>query len=78
MRQPGCGCMVIVLIVALTVAVPGIPLFLLSIVGAVQTIFPPKYPPVAPPPFTPPFGGNGYSDPGSDGDDPDDQGGTSQ
>ncbi|MBQ8288483.1 MAG: hypothetical protein IJX76_06910 [Clostridia bacterium] len=78
MRQPGCGCVTVILLIAFTVAVPGIPLFLLSIMGAVQTIFPPKLPPITPPPFTPPYGGNGYSDPHSDDDDPDDQGGTSE
>lgn len=61
MRQPGCGCITLLSLILFTVAVPGIPVLLLALTGALQTIFPPKYPPIPPSPFAP-SAGAGSSD----------------
>ncbi|MGM9647950.1 MAG: hypothetical protein ACI3YH_07460 [Eubacteriales bacterium] len=70
MRQPGCGCFTVAMLVAVLAIVPTVPLILLSVTGAIQTIFPPRFTPAPPP-----FGDGNPSDPHSGEDDPPDQGG---
>ncbi len=48
LRQPGCGCITLVALAMVITAVPTIPFLLLSITGALQTIFPPKFRPIHP------------------------------
>ena len=44
-----------------------VPLLVLAVTGAIQTIFPPKFPPIPPSPFAPPGQGNPYAPPTSRG-----------
>ncbi|MBQ7353930.1 MAG: hypothetical protein IJW62_00255 [Clostridia bacterium] len=74
MRQPGCGCATVGMLVVLLLTTAIIPLFLLSVVGAAQTAFPTKAPQAPPPDF---YSDNSPSD-SDDDDDPNDQEGTSE
>ena len=67
-RQPGFGCITVIALFVFFIVTPVVPLLVMAVTGAIQTIFPPKFPPVPPSPFAPPPGqGNPYTPPTSRG-----------